>query len=72
MVQEKAGTPQEIPAQLQKLLKPALRTLDWLLPLSESPPETVGTLLRSVLSRTESLESAKRHAEQLQAELQGS
>lgn len=64
-VQEKAGTQEHIPAHLQKLLRPALRALDWLLPLQEPPPDVVVTLLRTIMARPEELDSGKRHAEQL-------
>jgi hypothetical protein len=66
-VQEKAGTQAHIPAHLQKLLRPALRALDWLLPLQEPPPEAVVRLLRTIMARPEELDSGKRHAEHLSA-----
>jgi hypothetical protein len=64
-VQEKAETKDAAPAHLQKLLRPALRALDWLLPLQEPPPETVVRLLSTIMAQPEELGAGKRHAEQL-------
>jgi hypothetical protein len=64
-VQAKSRAPDELTVQLQKLLKPALRALDWLLPAHAPPDAAVEALLAAVLERREQLDAAQRHAQQL-------
>jgi hypothetical protein len=63
------GTQRDTTQHLQKLLKPLLRALDWLLPhycfQDATPPREAEELLRTVLTCDDSLKSAKRHADDL-------
>ena len=71
-MQEAQGTQRDTTQHLQKLLKPLLRSLDWLLPhyvtRSGAPPREAEELLATVLSCDDSLKSAKRHADDLRRE----
>lgn len=62
------GTTQDTSQHLQKLLKPLLRALDWLLPLVVPPPPDAATLLDVIGAGDDSLKSAKRHADELRRE----
>jgi len=67
-VQEMQGTTRDTSQHLQKLLKPLLRALDWLLPLVVPPPAEAEALLDVIAAGDESLKSAKRHADELRRE----
>jgi hypothetical protein len=66
------GTQRDTTQHLQKLLKPLLRALDWLLPhyafRGAQPPREAEELLCTVLSCDDSLKAAKRHADDLRRE----
>jgi hypothetical protein len=65
VVQQKQRTLENLPAQLQKLLKPALRALACLTPSKGPPDGDIASFLHAVLARPEPLDAAKRHATQL-------
>lgn len=67
-MQEMQGTTQDTSQHLQKLLKPLLRALDWLLPLVVPPPPDAAALLDVIAAGDDSLKSAKRHADELRRE----
>jgi hypothetical protein len=61
------GTGAEVVSHQQKLLKPLLRSLDWLLPLHTPPPPEVEELFEAIDGASDGLKSLKKHADELRA-----
>jgi hypothetical protein len=57
----------DVAGQLQKLLKPVLRSLDWLLPLVNAPPPEVQVALQAIESCQDAPAGARKHAASLLA-----